>query len=78
MSVIRIEWLTDSHSCETCGSSFAEGARVFVDGRMTLDLAPVAHCYGGDDYQENEVFARILQLLGHSVQDERRSASMES
>jgi hypothetical protein len=66
---IKIEWLTDYYdNCETCGSSYAEGARVFVDGVMALDLAPSAHCFGGEHYPQEDVYERILQHLGHTVE----------
>ena len=69
MATIKIEWLTDSYSgCETCGTSYAEGARVYIDDALALDLAPRAHCFGGADYQDGEVYTRILQHLGHTVE----------
>ena len=65
MANIRIEWLTDSHTCETCGTSYAEGALVFIDGQLALDLSPTANCYDVEDYQPDVVFQRILKHLGH-------------
>jgi hypothetical protein len=68
VSTIRIEWLSDSSShCETCGTSYADGARVYVDDVLALDLAPVAHCFGGANYDQQEVFERLLKHLGHEV-----------
>jgi hypothetical protein len=64
---IRIERLTDSHDCETCGPSWAEGALVYIDGTLTLELEPHAHCYDGDDYQDSDIFGKILEHLGHTV-----------
>lgn len=68
MSTIRIEWLSDTWDCETCGMSFAEGARVYVDGKLSLDLPPSAHCFGGNNYEQSEVFERILKSLGHEIE----------
>lgn len=68
MANIRIEWLHDSHSCETCGTSYAEGARVFIDGALALDLKPVAHCYDGASYYDSDVYRRILTHIGHTVE----------
>lgn len=74
MSEILIEWLTDYHSCETCGSSYAEGARVFVDGEVLLELEPVAHCFGGKNYSTSDVYAAIIErIMGHTVIDEYRT-----
>lgn len=69
VSTIKIEWLTDSYdNCETCGSSWAEGARVFVDGALALDLEPSAHCFGGAHYDQSDVYERLLRHLGHTVE----------
>lgn len=67
MSTIRIERLTDSHDCETCGMSWAEGARVFVDGELAIELSPNAHCYDGDNFADDVVYRRVLEHLGHTV-----------
>lgn len=69
MAQIKIEWLHDSHDCETCGSSYAEGARVWIDGKEAIELEPVAHCYDGANWSESEVFRRIMEHLGHSLDD---------
>lgn len=65
---IRIETLTDDHDCETCGWSYAEGARVYFDEKPVLDLEPHAHCYDGDNYSDTEIYKRILEVLGHEVE----------
>lgn len=67
MSEISIEWLTDYHNCETCGSNYAEGAVVSIDGSVAIEMRPVAHCFGGDNFEQSEVFDRILRHLGHTV-----------
>lgn len=68
MATIRIEWLTDSYDCETCGGSFAEGARVYIDGAIAIEMEPVAHCFGGANFAESDVFERILRHLGHALE----------
>lgn len=68
MSIITIEWLSDTYDgCETCGTSWAEGARVFIDGEMALDMSPSAYCFGGAHYDQSDVYERILRHLGHTV-----------
>jgi hypothetical protein len=69
MSKIRIEWTSDNYDCETCGGSWAEGARVYKDGEVWLDLEPLAHCFGGANYPTNEVYNQILRALGHEVEE---------
>lgn len=68
MAEIKIEWLQDSGECEDCGPSYAEGARVFVDGALALDLRPVARCYDGLAWSREEVFAALLERLGHRLE----------
>lgn len=68
MTPIRIEYLEDSHDCETCGYSYAEGARVYFAGVLAFELTPVAHCFGGDNYSQDEVFRQILEKLGYSLE----------
>lgn len=62
---ISIEWLSDCFSdCETCGSSWADGARVKFDGGVVFEFIPVAHCTGGDHMTESEVYLKVFELLG--------------
>lgn len=67
MTRILIEKISDSTDCETCGCSFADGARVHFDGRLVLELAPVADCFGGTSYDEDEIFAEVLRHMGHGL-----------
>ena len=69
MSTIEIEWLYDSHDCETCGGSYAEGASVRIDSVEAISLKPVAHCFDGDHHNESDVYKAILKHLGHTVLD---------
>lgn len=69
MAKIKIEWISDSYSgCEDCGTSYADGAKVYVDDILAVDLEPVAHCHGGAHYSEQEVYDAIIQHLGHTVE----------
>ncbi|PJT22679.1 hypothetical protein CN884_11925 [Ochrobactrum sp. 30A/1000/2015] len=58
---ISIEWLGDTHDCETCGPSWAEGARVYIDGLLVLDLQPSAHCYDGVSQEAAQQWVEHLQ-----------------
>lgn len=66
---IKIEWLSDSHECDTCGTSWATGANVWIDGILTLELLPHAHCYEESHYNPDEVYKRILHQLGYEVEE---------
>jgi hypothetical protein len=64
MAHIRVERTTDSHDCETCGCSFADGARIYVDGELKADLVPSAYCFDGTSYEDEDIDREILKLLG--------------
>lgn len=66
---IRIEWLSDSTDCDEAGCSggYSEGAKVYFDGKLALDLSPEASCFDGVHYDTDEVFSRILAALGHNL-----------
>lgn len=68
MSCIRIEWLSDANDCDQCGGGYAEGAQVFIDGELALDLQPVATCFGSDgNWDMADVYRLILEHLGHTL-----------
>lgn len=65
---IQIEFCEDVHECDTCGTSWASGAKVHFDNELVLNLEPLAHCYGGKTYEESEVFEQVLNKLGHELE----------
>lgn len=69
MTNIRIEWLYDSTDCDQAGCSggYSEGAKVYFDDKLTLDLSPAASCFGGVNYNQEDVLSRILAKLGHNL-----------
>ena len=64
---IVVRLLSDTYDCETCGPSYADGAKVEFDDGTTLELSPTAHCFGGDNYSETAIYTAILKHLGHTV-----------
>jgi hypothetical protein len=42
---IRIVYTDDDHDCEVCGFAYATGAKIYLDGVLSLDLVPKAHCF---------------------------------
>lgn len=64
---IKIEWLYDEHDCETCGSSYAEGAKVHINGELVIENIPYAHCYGGENWDRDDIYKRIFLELGYHV-----------
>lgn len=64
---IEIETSEDDTDCETCGSSYASGGRVIVDGVEILNRPPHAHCYDGVHFDPDELLVMALKKLGHVV-----------
>lgn len=65
--IINIEWLSDEHDCETCGSSYSDGAKVTHKGEVIVDMPPIAHCFGGDHHTPEEVYEAIIKHLGYDI-----------
>ena len=70
MSSIKITRLHNDYDCEDCGYSDAYGATVTLDGKVIVDLKPVAHCLGGKDYSDEDILKEILTTLGYDVEIE--------
>jgi len=69
---IKIEWLVDNfNDCghAGCSGGYAEGANVWFDNKLEIKLLPQAGCYGGDSWDESEVYKKILEKLGHEVKN---------
>lgn len=69
MASIEIVWLEDTHHCETCGTSYADGARIRIDGDVALELIPHAHCLGGDHFDRDDIYKRLIEHLGHTISE---------
>ena len=64
--VVRIERTSDMHDCETCGVSYADGAKLYIDDFLYVTLIPVAHCYAGKHWTEEDIMREVIQLLGYT------------
>ena len=69
MTDVSVEWLYDSTDCDTCGYNWADGARVYFDDKLVLDLKPVATCFDSVSYSTEQVFGMILKELGHNLKE---------
>lgn len=67
--VVKIERLSDDNDCDTCGSNYADGARVTLNGEPLLELTPVASCFGGAHWDKADVYRLTLEKLGYQVED---------
>ena len=60
---IIIEPLEDTWECDDCGTDYAIGAKVFIDGVQVIDLVPIAHCYDGVSYDDEYIYNAIINHL---------------
>lgn len=67
---LNITYTSDEHECDDCGSSYAQGAIVRLDDHAEpfLELIPVAHCFGGTHYEDENIYKDILMKLGYEVE----------
>ena len=68
MSLVQIKWLTDYHDCETCGTSYAEGAEVYVEENLVIAMVPSAHCFEGISYEQEDVYKKVLDYFSHKLE----------
>lgn len=71
---LEVTLLEDHHDCETCGSSFAQGALVRLNGEVVVDRTPCAHCFGSNSFPLDRVLYETLERLGFTVTVESAEA----
>jgi hypothetical protein len=64
MRQLEIIRTSEYRDCEQCSGGSAEGARIELDGKVLVDLVPVAHCFSGISYNEAQITQAILHALG--------------
>ena len=67
MKKLEITRLTDSHECEICGTSWADGYQACLDGELLCEVIPAAHCFDGTSVTEEEMYAQIFAKLGYEL-----------
>ena len=67
MKTIRINTSYDEYDCELCGSDYAEGGEVYVDGSKVAEVEPVAHCYNRVKASEYDLLVLALASAGVDV-----------
>lgn len=67
---IDLQYSYDTHSCETCGSSYSTGLKVEVDGAVVYEIPASAHCFGGPSFDGDETLAIIGEILGIKITQE--------
>ena len=69
MAKVKIECLSDYSDCETCGSSYAQGGRIWINDDLVWAVVPNAHCLGGDAYGLEEILIIALEKLGFEFEE---------
>jgi hypothetical protein len=64
---IEIVELSDKTDCETCGSDYATGFSVKINGDPFGIYTPYAHCYNRESYTLENVLLDIIKHLGYDV-----------
>lgn len=64
---LEINWSYDEHDCETCGSSWSEGAVVTLDGTEILNKPANAHCLSNTYVTREDIFEAALKHLGVEI-----------
>lgn len=64
---IQIETDSDTAECDCCGTSYATGGTVLVDGQVVLERPAEASCIGSLSFTPDELLVMALHKLGHTV-----------
>lgn len=66
---VKVKYTFDEHDCETCGSSWADGADIYFDDELVYQFVPIAHCYNGQSMDRDDVLKIVLEHLGHEFEE---------
>jgi len=69
MAKVKIECLSDFSDCETCGSSYSQGGRIWINGDLVWEVIPVADCFSSDHYGLEEILIIALEKLGFEFEE---------
>ena len=66
---MKIEITTDADTseCDCCGTSYAEGGEVVIDGKTILSRPASASCVGSESWNEAELLVMALKKIGYDV-----------
>lgn len=70
MQKLKVIWLHDSRDCETCGCSYAQGFRAFLDGELIDEFEPWASCSGTFTIEGDDTWIRLFKHFGIEVETE--------
>lgn len=64
---IQIETDSDTYECDCCGTNYANGGEVIIDGEIILSRPASASCVGSESWNESELLVMALKKIGHEV-----------
>jgi hypothetical protein len=68
---LEIKYNTDEYECDDCGTSYATGAEVYLDGKLIIDKKASAHCYeGSGEIELAGILLIALEKMGVEVTEE--------
>lgn len=67
--ILRIEWSYDSHTCDTCGSMWSQGAVVTLGGRRILDMPANAGCYDSVFVDHQTILEAVCAAYGIEIEE---------
>lgn len=65
---IEIRTNSDTSECDCCGTTWAQGGDVVIDGKLVLSKPASASCTGSGDWTESELLVMALKMLGHTIE----------
>jgi hypothetical protein len=65
MRHLHVIHTSDYHPCDEngCSGGGAEGARIELDGMVLVNLIPIASCFGGTSFSEEDILQKILEIF---------------
>lgn len=66
-NTFTVKFLDDDHDCHKCGTTWATGALVLLNGKVFLNLKPKAGCVDEASYTPEEVYKEIIKTLGFEI-----------
>ena len=68
MRKLKVIWTSDVCECETCGASYADGFKAYLDDELIDEFVPHAACYDGDNIDRDDVWMRLFKHFGVEVE----------
>ena len=67
---IKVIQTVDQRDCETCGSSYAEGGRIYIDEELVYEFNPHASCFNSLNMKYEDLMQKAFELIGYEMEYE--------